>query len=326
MNQTSPTSHNKTSNQTNIHHKPKSCLVALLVICCCALLTIGSYFFIHNLNQTAQNIPEITQNAHDIGSQPPYNFDYSWANEHPYIAHALGGIMGDTYTNSYEAFLLNYELGQRVFEIDFHLTDDGETVAIHGPEQWEDNLQSANQTAVKPFTTDNFLSALFNGKWHTITYRTILDLMGKYPDIYLVTDSKYTDEEHVTKEFSQIIAYAKEHDPTVLDRFIVQIYHPEMLDWIMELYPWKSIIYTLYMNPNWTPENVVEFAQASGVKIITINGYELSQQPDTAKLWNDNNLTIAAFTINDLNFVQKLRQDLGVKLIYTDFLIPGREP
>lgn len=30
-------------------------------------------------------------------------FDYSWTTN-PYIAHAFGGILGDTYTNSYEAF------------------------------------------------------------------------------------------------------------------------------------------------------------------------------------------------------------------------------
>lgn len=338
MNQTNSTSHSNTKiprstgapsrAQAPDHpsntppHKPKSCLTALLAICCCALLTIGSYFFIHNLNQTAQNLPEITQNTHNIGNQPPYNFNYSWANEHPYIAHALGGIMGETYTNSYEAFLLNYQLGQRVFEIDFMMTDDGETVAMHGEEQWRDNLQDRPDEA---FTTNNFLSKLFNDQYHTITYRTIIDIMSKYPDIYLVTNSKYTDEAHVSAEFNQIISYAKEHDPAVLDRFIIQIYHPEMLDWVMELYPWKSVIYTLYQDPNWTPENVVEFAQASGVKIITINGNELNQQPATAELWNDHGLTIAAFTLNDLNFVQKLRRDFGVKLIYTDFLLPGRE-
>ena len=37
---------------------------------------------------------------------------------HPYIAHAGGGILGYTYTNSYEALLSNYQLGHRLFEFD----------------------------------------------------------------------------------------------------------------------------------------------------------------------------------------------------------------
>jgi len=53
--------------------------------------------------------------------QPEY--DYSWVSGAcPYIAHACGGIDGATYTNSREAFIHNYELGHRIFEIDFNLS------------------------------------------------------------------------------------------------------------------------------------------------------------------------------------------------------------
>lgn len=290
----------------------------IIIITVCLIIGIvlvaGSIFFLNSRDAALDS----TDTAIEQTDTPPYNFDYSWT-KHPYIAHALGGIMGDVYTNSYEAFLLNYQLGQRVFEVDFLMTDDGETVALHDAEQWHNSIQQNPDDAL---TSGNFLSALFNQKYHTIDYRTVVDLMITHPDIYLVTDSKYTDKSHVTAEFTQIIDYAKSKDVSVLDRFVVQIYHPEMLEWVMELYPWKSVIYTLYQDPNWTPENVVQFAEQSGIKVITISGYELLDQPATAKLWNEANLIIAAFTMNNLNQVRTLWQDYGVQIIYTDFLLP----
>ena len=61
-------------------------------------------------------------------------------------------------------------------------------------------------------------------------YRTLIDLMISHPDVYLITGSKYLDQANITKEFTQIVAYAKEKDPSVLNRFVIQIYYPEMLE------------------------------------------------------------------------------------------------
>lgn len=288
-------------------------IIILSVSFCAALFTIVSQNFRTPIAETPTepNPPAIP------GDTKPYNFDYSWMDTSPYISHALGGIYGSTYSNSYEGFLLNYELGQRLFEADFNLTDDGNLVLLHTTEEWQNRLSlSSNQ----PLTTDNFFSYLYDGKYHTLDYKTLIDLMISHPDIHLITDSKYLDEARITQEFSQIVTYAQEKDPSVLDRFIVQIYYPEMLDYVMAIYPWKSIIYTLYQNPDWTPENVIAFAEESGVKLITIHWPLLTSE--IAKLWNDAGLSIAVFTLNDLNIVHRLRDDCNIKLVYTDYLLP----
>lgn len=44
------------------------------------------------------------------------------------IAHAMGGIDGEAYTNSMEAFKENYARGHRLFEVDLHFTSDGKLV------------------------------------------------------------------------------------------------------------------------------------------------------------------------------------------------------
>ncbi len=252
-------------------------------------------------------------------------FDYSWTTN-PYIAHAFGGILGDTYTNSYEAFLLNYQLGHRVFEVDFFITNDGKTVLAHDDGHWQTNatLQADGYVPIdtsKPseFTYDNFMSSLWYGKYHPVNLEELFKLMQNYPDIYIVTDTKYTDKQHVQDQFSAFLESAKNIDSTLLDRFIVQIYHPQMLDWVMEVYPWRSIIYTLYANPNWTTENVIEFSQSSGVKFITIPSTSLT--PDNISSWAAQGIKIAVHTINNYAEAQRFH-GLGVSNIYTDFLIP----
>lgn len=297
----------------------KPTLIAIITSFCAIAISVGLVFCLHHnlLNFDPEN-PTTDLESSVPGDAKPYNFDYSWLEKGPYIAHALGEIQDSYYSNSYEAFRFNYEAGQRLFETDFSLTDDGDVVLMHGAHQWETNIRPSDKFA---FTTQNFLSFLYDGKFHTLDYRKLIDLMIEYPDVYVITDSKYTDQAKVEQEFSQIIAYALDSsDPSVLDRFVVQIYLPEMLDWVMALYPWHSVIYTLYQNPDWTAENVRDFSIASGVKVITIH-YSWLDEP-TAKSWHDAGLTIAAYTVDTLDKIQELRTEYDVKFFYTDNLLP----
>lgn len=295
----------------------KSTLVAIISSVCLITLSAGLIFYFRN-KPFEPNATTTEPSPAIPGDTKPYNFDYSWLENGPYIAHALGGFQGSIYSNSYEAFLFNYEAGQRIFEADFSLTDDGDVVLLHTEYEWENRIRPSDKFA---FTTQNFLSFLYDGKYHTMDYHTLIDLMIEYPDIYVITDSKYLDQPSVEQEFSQIIEYAKNSSsPSVLDRLIIQIYLPEMLDWVMELYPWRSVIYTLYQNPDWTIENVRDFAIASGIKVITTHYSWIDAQ--TANTWHDAGLTIAAYTIDTLDKIQELRTEYNVKLFYTNTLLP----
>ena len=239
-------------------------------------------------------------------STPEFDgFDYSWIDLNPYIAHAGGGILGYTYTNSYEALLSNYQLGHRLFEFDFSLSSDGEVVATHD------------------FTTtsaDTFNSTLVEDKFHPISLNQLFDFLHHHPDVYIVTDTKYTDEPSTRSLLGQLCSAAEDLlDRTVLDRFIIQIYHPDMLPWVMDIYPWKSIIYTLYANPEWTPENVAAFAKESGVKYITL--FYATASDEALKLWQSAGLYVGVHTVNDLK-TAKEAFSRGVSNIYTDYLSP----
>lgn len=263
------------------------------------------------------------------GSEPPYNFDYSWVKNNPYIAHAFGGILGDSYTNSYEAFLLNYQLGHRVFEVDFYLTDDEYTVAAHDDTNWRkvatipSDAEIKNSTTDDQFTYANFMSSLWYDKYHPVDLTLLFEILQQYPDVYIVTDTKFSDEENVRKQFTAFVETAKATDLALLDRFIPQIYVPEMLPWIMDIYPWKSVIYTLYGNPDWTPENVLAFSQDSGVKCITLWDTWLNERltSDEISNWKSANINIATHTINNYARAENSRTR-GANAIYTDFLLP----
>lgn len=250
------------------------------------------------------------------GDSKPYNFDYSWMDEGPYIAHAMGSILGDVYTNSYEAFLLNYQLGQRLFEIDFVYTSDDEIVAAHYADPWHTSTGAANNV---DFSYANVRTYPLEGKYHALDYRHTIDLLIEHPDIYLITDTKYSDQATVERQFTEMVTYAQSVDETVLDRLVIQIYNQEMLDWVMAIYPWKSVIYTLYGDPTWTPENVLAFSQESGIKIITMWGDWVTDE--VLDLWLPNGINVGAHTIDNYDEAMNLL-DRGVSLIYTNFLIP----
>lgn len=246
-----------------------------------------------------------------------YDFDYSWVSKSPLIAHAMGGIDGKMYTNSREAFLYNYEIGHRVFEVDFDVTvPENALVASHDVDTWRKKTGTA---ADVPFTYDTFRATKIHGAYTPIDYRDVIDLMSEYPDIYVITDTKYTDQPTVMMQFAQLVRYALEKDASVLDRLIPQIYHEAMLEYVMEVYPFRSVVFTLYAT-QWTKESVLDFAQRTGVNFITISRKRIKD--DFLQLMKDNGIYVGSHTSNDLEETQGWF-DKGLDMMYTDYLTPA---
>ena len=55
------------------------------------------------------------------------------------------------------------------------------------------------------------MSSLWYGKYHPVNLEELFKLMQNYPDIYIVTDTKYTDKQHVQDQFSAFLESAKKH-------------------------------------------------------------------------------------------------------------------
>jgi len=245
--------------------------------------------------------------------QPEY--DYSWVSSScPYIAHACGGIEGITYTNSREAFIHNYELGHRIFEIDFNLSEDGILIASHDKDKWQ-KMTGGNH----PYTTEYFNQLPLLGSYESLTCNEVIELLATYPDAYVVTDTKDTTKNEVMLAFSQLVHSAMKTHPETLERIIPQIYNKEMLSWISSIHPFRSVIFTLYQL-NWTPEDILDYCMNSGVRFITIPQYLVTE--DVLRLWDTVNIHIGVHTVNDPESISSLL-DMGVDMIYTDFAVPN---
>ncbi|MDE7312509.1 MAG: hypothetical protein K2N87_12950 [Eubacterium sp.] len=236
-------------------------------------------------------------------------FDYEWTNE-PYIAHALGGVDGNSYTNSREAFLENYRAGHRVFEVDLRLTKDGNLVAVHDLPENEHG---------EPMTLKEFKKYKVQGKYTSMTFRGLALLMKKYPDIYVVTDSKETEADLVAQQFSQIVETGSQVEPEILNRIIPQIYNMEMYDTIMNIYPWNSMIFTLYALGDFSEREVVDFAYQRGIGVITTH-IGKNQSMFFHELY-ERDIKVYMHTFNTPEEEANLKRG-GVWGIYTDFLKP----
>lgn len=246
----------------------------------------------------------------------PRQFQYEWA-ENEYICHALGGIDDQAYTNSLEAFEENYQKGHRVFEVDLQMTADDVLIAVH-----EEPLnQNGKRMTCKEFKKQKILD-----QYTPLSFEDIVQLMVKYPDFYLVTDTKQTEPREVARQFTKLLETAREIDANVLTRMIPQIYNEEMYDTVMGLYHWNSMIYTLYALNDFSEKEVVDFAYQKGIQVITT--HEGRAQPLFFQELFARGIMVYMHTYNSLTDISAESQgvkSLGVHGVYTDFLYPGFE-
>ncbi|WP_165861193.1 phosphatidylinositol-specific phospholipase C/glycerophosphodiester phosphodiesterase family protein [Paenibacillus paeoniae] len=238
--------------------------------------------------------------------------------EHKWIAHALGGIHGSTYTNSYEAFMTNYRKGHRLFEADLLQTTDGELVARH---DWSGKLQPdlANLNG-RTLTLPQFESSLIRGRYRPLSFRDILDLMQTYPDFYLITDTKETDQLKIKQQFTTLVQEAQAVNPALLNRIIPEIYSPEMHETVMSIYPFPNKMYSLYKSAA-SPKRIIEFVKEKQFTAVAMPLYRVFLNPNLALALKKSGVQSYVHTVNSVPNM-KLLQKLGVHGFYTDSETP----
>jgi len=236
------------------------------------------------------------------------------------ITHGLGTLDDCTTLNCLESFEAYYQAGIRVFEIDIRLTSDGRPVLRH---DWRSGLQEGISEISIP-TLEEFSAAAINGQYTPLTFSDLLLLMEQYPDICIITDTKFANEEEVTYQFRQMIDDAQALGLSYLfGRMIVQLYTEKMYDVVSNLYPFENYIYTLYYEGfNCTEDSFREkanFCQTHGIMGITMWDY----------WWGDayydiasaRDLAVYIHTVNDPGTAQDLLSR-GISAVYTDTLVP----
>ena len=191
------------------------------------------------------------------------------------IAHAGGTVRekeyNTKYTNSLEALRQNYNLGHRLFEMDFNLTSDKKLAAVH---DWH---HFGNKDDVAPSSKEwkkfqGYGSPETPSRFTTMLIGDVFDQMIINRDMVLVTDIKSMEiskEDRIT-QFKELVSEANKRDKELLDRVIPQIYHQEMFGEIESIYPFKHVIYTLYASPD-SGEEVLDFiAKHKEIEAVTV--------------------------------------------------------
>ena len=295
--------------------KKNSTLILLVILTIINTLGVfASSFYFFDKFRNIENKEEIEEKEEIKTVYAKYDFDYSWVENNKYICHALGGIENDVYTNSKEAFILNYEKGHRVFEVDLDLTEDGELVCSHDIEKWKE------LTGVDvDYTYNNFKNIKLLGKYTSMDIDDLVNAIRDYADINIITDTKYTDEESIIVQFSRLVEKARSVDEKILDRVVPQVYDLSMLDTIMEIYPFKSVVLTLYQyDKDWNNRDIAAACLKTGVKLVTCSMYEADDV--LISFWEKYGVDVAVFTVNDLGEANSFFNS-GIKMIYTDFLV-----
>lgn len=233
------------------------------------------------------------------------------------FAHALGSVQGRANTNSKDAFLESYEAGQRVFEVDLQLTSDGALVARH---DWEQiSYYNLEQTYAGVMDHAAFLASPICFYYTPLDIQGLMELLIQYPDAYLVTDSKDTDEQSVRAQLRNLKKAVEETgQPELWNRIIVQIYHQEMYNWVKEETPVSNFIFTLYQieNPNYY--EIGAFCRERGIQVVTMAAERLSKE--RSDILHSYGCKVYLHTVNRLR--QMLESSWGADGFYSDCVTP----
>lgn len=200
-----------------------------------------------------------------------------WYDKDDMIMHALGSIDGAIYTNSREALENSCQNGKYLLECDMVLTADGEIAACHDWEFWnrkanKDGTEGADYVP----TLAVFKERPFSGKFTPLSGDDLVLFMKEYPELYIITDSKYVEPEEVKQEFEALVNTAVRNNcEEVLDRFVIQIYREYMYEIVKEIYPFSNWIFTLYQKgfqgEEEKLEEYAEFCMDHDIDVITMH-------------------------------------------------------
>ena len=163
------------------------------------------------------------------------------------------------------------------------------------------------------------------GRFTPLCFKDLLMLMEQYPDICVVTDTKFTDAEIVKLQFEAMVRDGAELGLSYLfDRMIIQVYDPLMFRVADSVRHFKHYIYTLYTDGFARTEadfrEKADFCGENGIMGITMWDYWWRE--DYASIAQEKGLKVYVHTVNDPEQALALLAE-GVRAVYTDELTPG---
>ena len=241
-----------------------------------------------------------------------------WYRRYNLIAHAMGGIDGQDYTNSREAFEQNYKKGYRVFEVDLRQTSDGVLVGRH---DWRKNDRDSFGGKNIP-TAEEYLNSRIDGKYTPLSFEDVLLLAEEYPDVYFMTDTKQGNLEKA-EETMKLMADTAESlglGQVLKERFIIQIYNEEMYTAVKQWIDPENILYTVYQLEPDEYEEAAVFCVNRNIPVVSIRYKRWDET--LQRTLQEAGLATAVHTINDPGEAERYFEN-QVSCLYSDILEPG---
>ncbi len=250
--------------------------------------------------------------------------------EYRVIAHALGGIDGFDYTNSFEALRYNYNQGTRVFEIDLALTSDEKLVLLHEWSHYHDIFHLGELSGWAPESYATFKSELIYGIYHPLSFDELLDIMEDVPDMYIVLDTKAFELDYHDQIYPLIIEAINEHDPALFERIIPQAYSEETYKVLTDYGLFDDVIltiYSIYASSNgWDISRVIRNYSIKNVTAGMHNDWakkvirDIRQYTLEDNKWPFSSYNVYIHTINDIDEAKDIIDVEGFHGIYSDFI------
>jgi len=216
------------------------------------------------------------------------------------IAHAGGGIDGHIYTNSREAVENSLERGYSFIELDLLLSKDEKIVAVHDWERFYKNTDlSLTSDKPEPLSFEEFKAKKLHGKYTTLVYEDIIELLKKHESMILVTD-KLTDVDKL--EGMQIF-----NERVIIESFSLKQYNKSIE---------AGFKYPAYSISSLQSVGKILFMD---ITVIVVPKRLIVHYPTVFKNLHERKVTILVYTDNDEGFIEKY-QGTHFSLLYTDFL------
>lgn len=243
----------------------------------------------------------------------PYYKKYS------YIAHALGGIDNQDYTNSKEALEYSYSMGYRVMEVDLLFTSDRHLVCRHN---WNDKFEDGfSEDNIPDYKT--FMNSKIYGKYTPIDIETIIRFAMKHPDVSFITDSKLGDFD-ISKIAEEIISASKKLGYKDYNKqIIIQFYNYDDYKKLTREYDFQNYIFTLYKMQGELKENgvdnIIAFCIENNIKVVTLPEKYVTEERSVS--FRENDITLLTHTVDNRKAWNNFMK-MGVDGIYTNYITP----
>ena len=242
------------------------------------------------------------------------------------VAHAGGGYLGKTYTNSLDALTANIKSFE-LFEIDLEWTSDKHLVCMH---DWEESAAASfGKSFSSPPSLEEFQKLVDQQTaFKNCTFETLMVWLNQNPSKKIITDIK-TDN-------VAALSWIAKHYPSHIQRFIPQIYQREEYKAVKDL-GYKDIIFTFY---KFRGENNAIIASIDGMSLyaVTVSKRKLKTKfehflesvkapifpPYLIRKLTALNVPVYVHTVNDHQEWSRYQRS-GVTEIYTDWLEPHAE-